>query len=332
MAEAPALLLETPGVEMDALSDVLRATRLKGGVFLHAEFSDPWCLGVQIAPKSCAPFLNETSEIIPYHYVLEGVLRVRARDGATVELYPGEAVLFPRNDPHLLGGDLRLPPVSGDEAVRPPTDGGLATIRIGGGGARTRIVCGFLGGENLENNPVVSTLPAVLPLDARQGRAADWIRSTFSYAADEIAAGRIGSETVLSKISELLFVEAVRRYVEMLPEDRTGWLAGLRDPHVSRALSLMHARPGEGWTVDRLAREVGVSRSALTDRFGRLIGVPPMQYLTHWRMQVAARELREGHKSIMQIAELVGYDSEAAFSRAFKRAVGTPPATWRRQG
>ncbi len=317
---------------MDALSDVLRTTRLKGGVFLHAEFSDPWCLrSSKVLPQNCAPFLGETSDVIPYHYVLEGRLRVRAAEEPAFELEPGEVVLFPRNDRHLLGGDLRLPPVPSEEVVKPPTGGGLSTIRLGGGGARTRLVCGFLGGEGLERNPVVSTLPAVLHLDVRQGGAADWIRSTFRYAADEIAAGRMGSETVLAKVSELLFVEAVRRYIETLPEGQSGWLAGLRDPHVSRALALLHARLGDPWTVDELGREVGLSRSALADRFNQVIGVPPMQYLTNWRMQVAAQALRNSSKSVMQIAHQVGYDSEAAFARAFKRVVGAPPATWRRQ-
>jgi AraC-like DNA-binding protein len=316
---------------MDALSDVLRTTRLTGGVFLHAEFSDPWCIGARVAPEDIASFLGATSDIIAYHYVLEGRLRVKAGDAPALELAPGEVVLFPRNDSHLLGGDLSLPPISADDVVKPPQRGGLARIRVGGGGARTRIICGFLGGEKLAKNPIVSTLPSVLHLDVRAGGSAEWIRSTFHYAADEIAAGRMGSETVMAKLSELLFVEAIRRYVEKLPEGQSGWLAGLRDPYVSRALALLHGRLSNPWTVDDLGREVGLSRSALADRFGELIGLPPMQYLTNWRMQVAAQELRKSNKSIMQVALEVGYDSEAAFSRAFKRVMDTPPATWRRQ-
>lgn len=305
--------------------------RLKGGVFLHAEFSQPWCLGSRVSPENCARFLGETSEIIPYHYVLEGRLQVKKTGEPAFELEPGEVVLFPRNDWHLLGGDLSLTPVSGDDVVTPPTSGGLAVIRLGGGGARTRIICGFLGSEKPGNNPVVSSLPAVLKLDVRRGSAAEWVRSSFSYAADEIAAGRMGSETVMAKLSELLFVEAIRRYADTLPAGQTGWLAGLRDPYVSRALALLHSRLSDLWTVDDLGREVGLSRSALADRFNQVIGVPPIQYLTNWRMQAAAQELRNSSKSIMQIAQLVGYDSEAAFSRAFKRVMNTPPATWRRQ-
>ena len=192
------------------------------------------------------------------------------------------------------------------------------------------MVCGFLGCDSAESNPVLATLPAVLKLSLEQGGAAEWIRSTFHYAAEEVAAGRPGSETVLAKLSELLFVETVRRYAENLPDGQTRWLAGLRDTHVARALALLHRDIARQWTVDELGREVGLSRSALADRFIRLIGVPPMHYLANWRMQVAMQKLRDTSASLAQVAETIGYESEAAFSRAFKKAVGTAPAAWRR--
>jgi AraC-like DNA-binding protein len=316
---------------MDALSDVLRTTRLMGGVFLHAELTAPWCVESKVSPENCTPFLGRTTDVIPYHYVLEGRLRVEVEGAAPIDLGADEVVLFPRNDSHLMGSDLRLPPVLGDHVVKPPSDGGLATITLGGGGERTSLVCGFLAGEDFERNPIISTLPPLLHLDVKEGNAADWIRSTFNYAAQEIAAGRAGSETVMTKLSELLFVEAVRRYVESLPEQHTGWLAGLKDPYVARALAMLHARLKENWTVEQLGKEVGLSRSALAERFTQVIGLPPMQYLTQWRLQVAAQELRNSSKSILQVAECVGYESEAAFSRAFKRAHGAPPARWRRR-
>ena len=181
-----------------------------------------------------------------------------------------------------------------------------------------------------EGNPLVGALPPVLRFDTRQGSAGAWMKSSLEFAADEIAARRAGSETVLAKLSELLFVEALRRYVEGLPEEQTGWLAGLKDPFVSRALSLLHGRVAKEWTVDDLGREVGLSRSALADRFTRLIGEPPMRYLARWRIQVAAHQLRNSDTSLARIAEQVGYESEAAFNRAFKRSFGVPPATWRR--
>ena len=317
---------------MDALSDVLRVAHLTGGVFLHADFHAPWCIAARVAPEHCAPALGPASHLIIYHYVVEGelLIRVDGEDGEDFVLGTGEVVLLPRNDLHLMGSDLSLPPVAGSDIIQPPKDGGLFSIHHGGSGERTRLVCGFLGCDSAEGNPVISTLPPMLKLNLEPGGAAEWIRSTFQYAAAEISAGRPGSETVLAKLSELLFVETVRRYAEALPDGQTGWLGGLRDPYVARALALLHSAITRRWTVDDLGREVGLSRSALADRFIRLIGVPPMHYLANWRMQVATHKLRNTSASLAQVAEIVGYNSEAAFSRAFKKSFGVAPATWRR--
>jgi AraC-like DNA-binding protein len=317
---------------MDALSDVLRVARLTGGVFLHADFFAPWCMAARVSPEHCTPALGPTSNLILYHYVVEGQLRIRVGEGDGEELVlgVGDVVLLPRNDVHLVGSDLTLPPVKGVDIIQPPKDGGLFTVHHGGGGERTRMICGYLGCDDIEENPVLSTLPPLLKLDAEQGGAAEWIRSTFQYAAEEVASGRPGSETVLAKLSELLFVEAVRRYAETLPEGQTGWLAGLRDPYVARTLALLHRDITRDWNVDDLSREVGLSRSALADRFLGLIGTPLMHYLANWRMQVASQKLRNTSASLAQVADSVGYSSEAAFSRAFKKAFGTAPATWRR--
>jgi AraC-like DNA-binding protein len=314
---------------MDALSDVLRVAHLTGGVFLHADFFAPWCMAARIPREHCGASLGPASHLIIYHYVIEGELHVRV-EGQDLVLGAGEVVVLPRNDPHLMGSDLSLPPVLGRDIVQPPKDGGLYSIHFGGGGKRTKMICGYLGCDSAEGNPVISTLPPVLRLNVGQGSAAEWIRSTFQYAAEEVTAGRPGSETVLAKLSELLFVEAVRRYAEALPVGQAGWLAGLREPRVARALALLHGDIARRWTVDDLGREVGLSRSALADRFNQLIGVPPMHYLVNWRMQVATQKLRNTNASIAQVANLVGYDSDAAFSRAFKKAIGVAPATWRR--
>ena len=317
---------------MDALSDVLRVARLTGGVFLHAEFFAPWCMAARVGPEHCSPALGPASHLILYHYIVEGKLRIRVGkgDGGGLVLGAGDVVLLPRNDVHLVGSDLTLPPVAGSDIIQAPKNGGLFTIHHGGGGERTRMICGYLGCDDIEENPVLSTLPALVKLDAEPGGAAEWIRSTFQYAADEVASGRPGSETVLAKLSELLFVEAVRRYAETLPQGQTGWLAGLRDPHVARALALLHHDITRPWNVDDLSREVGLSRSALADRFTSLIGMPPMHYVANWRMQVATQKLRNTSASLAQVADSVGYGSEAAFSRAFKKAFGIAPATWRR--
>jgi AraC-like DNA-binding protein len=315
---------------MDALSDVLRVVRLKGGVFLHAEFTAPWCMLSQVSREDCGLLLDGAEHIVLYHYVVEGRLAARIPDGTPVEIEAGEIVIFPHNHRHLMGSRLDLPPVPVREVVRVSPEGGLLTVRHGGGGERTRIVCGFLGCDRLDGNPLAAALPPLLRFDARQGSAAAWMQSSLEFAAAEIAARRAGSQTVLAKLSELLFVEALRRYVEGLPEEQTGWLAGLKDPYVSRALALLHGRVAEPWTVDDLGRDVGLSRSALADRFTRLIGEPPMRYLARWRIQVAAHQLRTSDTSLARIAEQVGYESEAAFNRAFKRSFGVPPATWRK--
>jgi AraC-like DNA-binding protein len=196
----------------------------------------------------------------------------------------------------------------------------LAAIRHGGGGEKARVVCGYLGCDRMDGNPLTSALPPIVRFDARKGNAAAWMKSSLAFAADEIAGRRAGSETVLAKLSELLFVEALRRYVEGLPDEQTGWLAGLKDPFVSRALSLLHRHVVQQWTVDDLERDIGLSRSALADRFTRLIGVPPMRYLARWRLQLAAHHLRSSDIPLARIAEQVGYESGAAFNRAFKRS------------
>jgi len=317
---------------MDALSDVLRVARLKGGVFLHAEFTAPWCLAAQMVPQLCSPFMGPVEHLIPYHYVVEGELVIRTEDDPSQlhRLGPGEVVLVPHNDVHFMGSEIMRSPVPAGEVIRPRDSSGLFSIEHGGGGKPARVVCGFLGCDGAKDNPVLSTLPPLLVLNVDEGGGAEWIRSTFQFAADEVAAGRPGSEAVLAKLSELLFVEAVRRYAETLPEGQTGWLAGLRDPYVARALALFHGDIARAWTIEDLAREVGLSRSALADRFVKLLGMAPIHYLAHWRMQVASQELRNTSSSLAQIALAVGYDSEAAFSRAFKKAFGSAPASWRK--
>jgi AraC-like DNA-binding protein len=317
---------------MDALSDVLRVSHLTGGVFLRADLFAPWCIALNIPREHCGPALGAASHLMTYHYIIDGELKIRI-DGADDDvctLRRGDIAILPRNDPHLMGSDLALPAVLGSTIVQQPGDAGLYAIHHGGGGEKTEMICGFIGYAGPHGNPLIPILPRLLKLNVAQGPAADWIRSTFQFAAAELGAGRPGSQTVLAKLSELLFVETVRRYAETLPAGQTGWLAGLREPQVAKALALLHGHVGRRWTVDELGREVGLSRSALADRFLRLIGVPPMQYLTSWRMQVAAERLGNTSASLSQVAETVGYDSEAAFSRAFKKVFGLAPGAWRR--
>jgi AraC-like DNA-binding protein len=315
---------------MDALSDVLRVTRLSGGVFLDAQFTAPWCISGKISANDCKPFLAAPRHVIASHFVAAGAMQLRVEGGDPIEVSAGEFVLLPHNDVHTFGSDLNAAVRPAGEVIQPPQGGGLFRINHGGGGAPTQLLCGYLASE-APFSPLLSALPPVLKLNVRATASGAWIESSFRFAASEIAAGRLGSTTVIAKLSELLFVEAVGQFVAGLSVERRGWLAGLRDPQIGRGLALLHTRPNEPWTAEALALEVGMSRSVFAERFTSLVGQPPMQYLTHWRMHVAAQQLREGRDSIAQIGFAIGYESEAAFSRAFKRQFGTSPGAWRKQ-
>jgi AraC-like DNA-binding protein len=304
--------------------------RLSGGVFLEAEFTAPWCISGKLSADDCRPFLAVPRHVIATHFVATGSMRLRTEDGDTVDVRAGELVLLPHNHTHTFGSDLNVTVMAAREVIHPSRGGGISRIDYGGGGATTQLLCGYLASD-VPFNPLLSALPPVLKLDVRATASGAWIESSFRFAASEIAAGRLGSTTVIAKLSELLFVEAVSQFVAGLPEERRGWLAGLRDPQIGRALALLHARPTEAWTAEALALEVGMSRSVFAERFTSLVGQPPMQYLTFWRMYVAAQHLREGRGSVAQVGFAIGYESEAAFSRAFKRQFGTSPGTWRKQ-
>jgi AraC-like DNA-binding protein len=315
---------------VDAFSDVLRVTRLSGGVFLEADLTAPWCISGKLSTEDCKPFVVTPRHVIASHFVAAGAMQLRVDGGGTTEVRAGEFVLLPHNDAHTYGSDLNVEPIGAREIIQPPQGNGLARIKYGGGGAVTQLLCGYLGSDALFS-PLLSGLPSVLKLNVRATASGAWIESSFRFAASEIAAGRLGSATVIAKISELLFIEAVSQYVASLPPERRGWLTGLRDPQIGRALAVLHERPMEAWTAEALALEAGMSRSVFAERFTSLVGQPPMQYLTLWRMHVAAQYLREGRSSVAQIGFSIGYDSEAAFSRAFKRQFGTSPSTWRRR-
>lgn len=313
---------------MDALSDVLRAVRLTGGVFLEASFTAPWSVMTQVTPEHIQHMMAPVAGIVAFHYVLDGRLELKVDGHATVTAHAGEMVLLPHNDAHQLASDVSLPPVRADSLVNFQGPGALYKVDHGGGGSGTRIVCGFLGSE-AQRHPLLQSLPRVLALRVNGRQGADWIASSFRFAAQEVAAARPGSATVLAKLSELMFVEAVREYMNSLPPDMQGWLSALRDPAVGKALALMHAQPAHPWTTPDLADAVHLSRSAFAERFVQLTGVPPMTYLTDWRMQMACAALREGRRNIAQIAAATGYESEASFTRAFKRELGVTPGDYR---
>lgn len=319
---------------MDALSDVLKSVRLEGAVYLNAEFSAPWCVQSKFGLDRVGDRLTGADHVAFFHFLVEGRCKARLADGGDVlEASAGDLLLFPYDDRHVLGSDLQLAPVESDSLVDPADSGAdLIQLRHGGGGEVTRFVCGFLACSRSVCRPLLDALPRVLRIPVGDSPAAGLLRELLRVGVQESSDARPGGASMLAKLSELLFVEAMRSYVGSLPPGGQGWLAGVRDVQVGRALALMHGEPGRGWSVDDLAREVALSRSAFAERFVSLVGEPPMQYLTRWRLALAADTLRSTGDAIARIAERTGYESEAAFSRAFKREFGTPPAAWRRAG
>jgi AraC-like DNA-binding protein len=317
---------------MDALSGVLKTIRLTGAAFFASELKAPWSV---MAPSSRAiadALMPGADHVVPYHLITAGRCVVKLLDGPTIDLAAGDVVVFPHGDHHVLGGAPRLGPLSvtPEDLTKLLVRGKITPIRGGGDGAATEMVCGFFACDRRLSGPILAGLPRMLRVSLSEDPGAMWLRSSVQFSVFETARPLAGAATVLAKLSELLFVETIRRYIKELPEGQTGWLAGLRAPHVARALALLHGRPEHSWTVEELARQVGLSRTVLAERFLHYLGQPPIQYLTKWRLSLAADRLRDGGTSIGRVAEQVGYDSEASFTRAFKREFGLPPARWRR--
>jgi len=318
---------------VDALSDVLKTVHLEGAVYLNAEFTAPWCVRGELGFASVRKRLAGAEHVAFFHFLTEGKCKVRLAGGSDVlEAKAGDLILLPQEGKHLMGTDLQLAPMEGDATVNPPptAEADLFHMRHGGGGAATRFICGYLALSRTVFRPIFEVLPPVMVIHVGEGPAASLLRELFRAGVRESAVDRPGAASTLAKLADLLFVEALRRYMDGLPPSGKGWLAGVRDPQVGKALALLHGAPGKAWTVDDLAQEVALSRSALAERFTALVGEPPMQYLTRWRLALAAQMLRAGRDPVIRIAERAGYESEAAFSRAFKREFGVPPASWRR--
>lgn len=318
--------------QVDVLSDLLRAVRLRGAIYFDFELSDPW---VAAAPESCelAPRLMPgVQHVIEYHVLSEGGCWVALRDGAPVRMHPGDIVAFPHGSSHVLSS---TPGLKGkpqmDLFTRAYQAGRLPYVVSGTPGGRpdARIVCGFLGCDVLPFNPLIGALPAMIHLPAAAASERDWLGSFLAITLAESKGQRAGAQNMLGRLGELMFVEVLRRHLESLPPEQTGWLAGVRDRYVGRALALLHGNPARAWTLDELASEVALSRSALAERFANFVGESPMQYLANWRMQVASELLLTTTANIATVAAQVGYESDEAFSRAFKRLVGDSPAAWR---
>ena len=322
---------------VDVLSDVLRAVRLTGAVYFDFELSSPWVAEAPPSREIAGKVMPGAQRVIEYHLIARGHCWGHAIGQAPIRLCEGDLIVFPQGDAHVLSSAPGMRAAPDMSAFARPSARLPIVYELGGGGPeRARVVCGFLGCDERPYNPLLTALPAMIHLSASGPQAphgapetTGWLGTLLSIAVKESGSARAGGENVLARLSELLFVEAIRRYLEILPPTQTGWLAGLRDPVIGQALAALHGAPSEPWTVERLGRLVGLSRSVIAERFTEMVGQPPMQYLALWRMQLASRLLVEG-EGVGEVADAVGYESEAAFSRAFKKLVGQAPATWRR--
>ncbi|KAB0491223.1 AraC family transcriptional regulator [Pseudomonas vancouverensis] len=314
---------------MDALSQTLRVVHLVGAIFINARFSAPWCYQSPRA-DTAAPFLEPGAErVVIFHLITEGECFVELGDQPPLQLRAGDVVVFPQGDAHRMCSAPGLPPASGARldavlARRP------RQLSYGGGGAVTRLVCGYLACETRLAGMLLKGLPAVVRVNVRGSNAGVWLESSVRYALAEARSPRPGGASLLARLAEVLFIEVLRLYMNEQSDGRTGWLAAVHDRIVGAALNALHQKPCHAWTLDELARTAGTSRSVLAERFQLLVGVSPMQYLTQWRMLLAANLLRSGSGTLLQIAEEVGYQTDTAFSRAFRREYGAPPAAWRR--
>lgn len=332
---------EPTSMNVDPLSDLLRSVHLRGATFYYVSLRDDWAAETPGSAALAQALMPGAEHVMAYHLMLRGAGWAAIDGEPAVRLGDGDLVMFAHGDGHVLSSAPGMRAKRDDSRWQVETRDDPKPIAVTYVDGRLRpdettpaaeasavVICGFIACDLKPFNPLIQALPRLLHLPAN-GLGA-WLAPVLDQAVAESRARRAGSAAVLERVSEMVFVDAARRYLESLPEDASGWLAALRDRHVGRAIGLLHQRPADAWTVDELGRQVGLSRSALHERFMQLVGQTPMQYLANWRMQRGAQLLREGHATVATIAQEVGYDSEAAFARAFKRLVGQPPAAWRR--
>ena len=314
---------------MDALSQTLRAVRLVGAIFLHGRFTAPWCYQSPHA-DAAAPYLEPNAErVVIFHLVTQGECWVELGNVPPVRLVAGDAVIFPQGDAHRMGSLPGLQPASGarlhEVLARRPR-----LLAYGGGGATTKLVCGYLACDARLARMLLAGLEPIVKVSVRGSNAGVWLEASLRYALAEARSPRPGGQSVLAKLAEVLFIEVLRIHMNEQSEGHTGWLAGVNDRIVGAALRALHAEPARPWTLEELARVAGTSRSVLAERFPQLVGQAPIQYLAQWRMLLASNLLARSNAPLARIAEEVGYQTDSAFSRAFRREYGMPPAAWRR--
>jgi AraC family transcriptional regulator, alkane utilization regulator len=335
---------------MDVLSDVLRVVRLSGAVFFTADLSSPWALESPGADRLASTVMQNNAEcIVLFHILVDGECRIECQGHPATTMEAGDVIVLTRGDQHTMSSLDRTTATPIDSVLASGEPDRVPQIVFGGRGRTSRFVCGYLNCDQ-RFSPLVEALPTMLLIRGRSDYSAiegidqtgckttvvpagtgTWLGTTLKFTINEAGAARPGNAAMLGRLTELMFVEILREYMHSLPAGQGGWLAGLNDAHVGKALRLLHANPERDWTVEDLAHEVAVSRSVLAERFTELVGDSPIRYLANWRMQLAKQMLRDGASNVQEVAAKVGYESEAAFNRAFKRATGAPPATWRRR-
>jgi AraC-like DNA-binding protein len=314
---------------MDVLSETLRVVRLVGAIFINAKFTAPWCYQSPSA-DAVAPMLEPGAErVVIFHWVTEGECCVELDTGPPARLLTGDVVLFPQGHAHLMSSEPGLPPGRG-APLQTVLSRRPRLITYGGGGATTRLVCGYMACDARLARMLFAGLPPLVRVNVNGSNAGTWLEASMRYALAEARSPRPGGEGVLAKLAEVLVIEVLRLSMNAQGEGRTGWLAAVNDRIVGAALKALHDAPAQAWSLEDLARAAGTSRSVLAERFQHLVGSSPIQYLTHWRMTLAANLLHRGDVTLARVAEEVGYRTDTAFSRAFRREFGAPPAAWRR--
>ena len=305
---------------VDPLGEALHVLRMSSSFYSSCAFTAPWGLGLPAFPNA-----------IMFHIVTGGRPWLEVDGAAPRLLQPGDLALVPHGDGHRLVSEPGLPAVDLWDLPRQELSERYEIIRIDGGGAATSMLCGTIQFDHPAAHHLVEVLPRLIAVEAGNAHQTDWIQSTVRFMASEARALRPGGETVITRLADVLVIQAIRSWIEQDPAAQTGWLGALRDPQIGRSIALIHRDPAHPWSVARLAYEVAMSRSAFAARFTDLVGETPMHYVARWRMQVAATSLREESVTLGELALRLGYGSEAAFSRAFKRIIGVSPGAVRRE-
>lgn len=312
----------------DPLSAIVNAASITGAIFLEANLTAPWAIYSQVTSEDCAGYLKSPAHLVAYHVIVQGRLYAEVNESEPIEVKAGELILLPNNCRLVLSSRPGVHPADAEDLILPGVNSNLVQIKYGGGGEPTKVFCGFLASE-VTQYPLFEALPDLIKLDLVEDMAKDWIESSVQYAAVQLREGQLASSNTMSRLSELLLVEAIRNYIENEHVASSGWIKGMTDMKIGKALELIHKRLDKTWTANELASNVAMSRSSFVDRFTSLVGIPPIRYLAISRLGYAKSLLRETDQTTAEIGHMVGYESAVAFNRAFKREYGVPPAQWR---